>query len=120
MTAFATALARLFADPNLSMPAIYTPASGAAVATRAMRSAPDEATDWSGGRVRSDTVTFRVAVADVPYPRPGDSIVAAGETRIVQGEPMRDVQRLTWTLDTRPVPAGPPSTFPMVFPITLA
>jgi hypothetical protein len=37
----------------------------------------------------------------VTIPRPGDRLVLDGET-FVQGEPMRDRERLVWTLDTRP------------------
>jgi len=105
MSAFALAVLRLFADPNLARPAVYTPAGGDAVETRAIRSAPDRATDWSGGRALSQTVVFRVPVAEVPQPRPGDSIEVDGVVRIVQGEPLRDVERLSWSLDTRPDPA---------------
>lgn len=120
MTAFARAAAAILADPNLGVEAIYEPPGGPAVTIRAARAAPDRTTDWNAGQLWSDTVRYRVAVADVAAPAAGDRITVAGEVRIVQGEPLRDVERLTWALDTRPAPVNPASTFPMTFPITLA
>ena len=35
-------------------------------------------------------------------PRPGDQLVIDGTAYIVRGEPVRDRERLVWTLDTRP------------------
>jgi hypothetical protein len=34
--------------------------------------------------------------------RPDDRLVLEGEAFVVQGEPVRDRERLVWTLDTRP------------------
>jgi hypothetical protein len=45
---------------------------------------------------------FDVRVAEVAAPRPGDRIVIDDTTNIVQGEPLRDRERLVWTIDTRP------------------
>ncbi|GAB4543610.1 MAG: hypothetical protein Tsb0020_55370 [Haliangiales bacterium] len=120
MSAFARASAALFADANLAADATYTPQGGSAATIRAIRTAPDAARDWNGGAIFSETVTFRIAVAEVPAPAAGDRIEAYGEARIVQGAPQRDVERLSWLIDTRPAPVDPASTFPMTFPITLA
>ncbi len=43
-----------------------------------------------------------VRVADLPAPRPGDVIVIGAERFVIQGEPLRDRERLIWTLDLRP------------------
>jgi len=44
-----------------------------------------------------------VRVTEVAAPRPGDRLVLDGETFVVQGEPVRDRERLVWTLDVRPL-----------------
>jgi hypothetical protein len=41
-------------------------------------------------------------VSEVAPPRPGDRLVLDGEAFVVQGEPVRDRERLVWTIDTRP------------------
>lgn len=43
-----------------------------------------------------------VRVADLPAPHPGDLIVIAADSFTIQGEPVRDRERLIWTLDLRP------------------
>jgi hypothetical protein len=42
-----------------------------------------------------------VRVAEVASPRPGDRIVLDSETFVIQGEPVRDRERLVWTLEVR-------------------
>ncbi len=43
-----------------------------------------------------------VRVFDLPLPRPGDLIVMGADSFTIQGEPVRDRERLVWTLDLRP------------------
>ena len=38
----------------------------------------------------------------VPAPRPGDRIEIDGDAFLIQGEPVRDRERLVWTVDLRP------------------
>jgi hypothetical protein len=46
---------------------------------------------------------FDVRVAEIPDPRPGDTLELNGASYVVQGAPVRsDPDRLVWTLDTRP------------------
>ena len=40
--------------------------------------------------------------AEVANPRPGDRIEIDGDGFLIQGEPVRDRERLVWTLDLRP------------------
>ncbi|WRH64349.1 MAG: hypothetical protein RSE12_08470 [Fuscovulum sp.] len=40
-------------------------------------------------------------VTDLPAPRPGDVIVIGANSHFIQGEPLRDRERLIWTLDLR-------------------
>ena len=62
----------------------------------------DAVTEFGGGRLWSETTRLDLRIAEVPDPRPGDRIVVDGEAFVVQGEPMRDRERLVWTLDLRP------------------
>jgi hypothetical protein len=41
-------------------------------------------------------------VAEVPNPRPGDRIEVDDEAFLIQGEPVRDRERLGWTVDLGP------------------
>ena len=43
-----------------------------------------------------------VRVYDLPDPRPGDLIVIGADSFTIQGEPLRDRERLIWALDLRP------------------
>jgi hypothetical protein len=102
VTAFAAAVDALFADPNLGHAAIYEPADGDPFPVRIVARRDDAITEFGGGRLWSETTRFDVRVAEVAVPRPGDRIVIDDTTYIVQGEPVRDRERLVWTLDTRP------------------
>ena len=49
-----------------------------------------------------ETTRFDLRVGEVASPRPGERLILNGETFVVQSEPMRDRERLVWTLDARP------------------
>ena len=102
MTAFARLVDGLFADPNLGRDAIYEPADGEPVSVRVIARRADAVTEFGGARLWSETTRFDLRVAEVAEPRPGDRIVIDGEAFVVQGEPVRDRERLVWTLDVRP------------------
>jgi hypothetical protein len=102
MAAFASLVDRLFADPNIGRDAVYEPAGGQPVAIRVIARRADAVTEFGGGRLWSETTRLDLRVGDVASPRPGDRIVLAGETLILQGEPARDRERLVWTIDVRP------------------
>ena len=102
MSAFSAALETLFGDPNIARAATYTPAAGDAVPVRVIARRADAVTEFGGGRLWSETTRFDVRVVEVAEPRPGDRIVIDGEAFVVQGEPVRDRERLVWTLDVRP------------------
>ena len=63
---------------------------------------PTPSPSSASARLWSETTRFDVRVAEVANPRPGDRLVLDGETFVVQGEPVRDRERLVWTLDVRP------------------
>ena len=78
MSAFAAAVDTLFADPNIGRDAVYIADGGAPVLVRAVAR-------------RADAVTEL-----------GDRIEIDGEAFLVQGEPLRDRERLVWTVELRP------------------
>jgi hypothetical protein len=100
-TAFAAAVGALFADPNLGRDAIYEPADGDAFPVRVIARRADAITEFGDARFWSESTRFDVRVSEVATPRPGDRIVVDAATYIVQGEPVRDRERLVWTVDTR-------------------
>ena len=102
MTAFAGLVDRLFADPNLGRDATWEPAEGDPVPIRGVSRRADAVTEFGGARLWSETTRLDLRVAEVANPRPGDRIIIAGEAFVVQGEPVRDRERLIWTLEVRP------------------
>jgi hypothetical protein len=102
MTAFAGLVDRLFADPSLGRDATWEPAEGEPVSIRVVARRADAITEFGGARLWSDTTRLDIRVAEVADPRPGDRIVVDGEAFVVQGEPLRDRERLVWTIDGRP------------------
>ena len=102
MTAFAAAVDALFADPNLARDATYHPADGDAFPVRVIARRADAVTEFGDARLCSETTRFDLRVSEVAAPRPGDRIVIDGAVYIVQGEPLRDRERLIWTTDVRP------------------
>lgn len=104
MLAFEAALTRVFADPNMAVDAQWI-AGGVepALPIRLIRRAPDEVTGFGGGRVWSETLRADVMISQVAEPAPGDRVNINGEMFEVQGEPIRDRERLIWSLDLRPL-----------------
>ena len=102
MNAFAAAIEMLFADPNIGVEVIYTSDGGAPVVVRAVVRRPDEVTSFGDARLWSETTRVDLRVTEVPQPRPGDRVEIEGEAFLIQGEPIRDRERLVWTVDLRP------------------
>jgi hypothetical protein len=102
MSAFSAALDALFGDPHLGRTATYEPADGDAFPVRVIARRNDAVTEFGGGRLWSETTRLDLRVSEVASPRPDDRIVIDGEAFVVQGEPVRDRERLVWTLDVRP------------------
>ncbi len=103
MTAFASALELLFADPNLSTPALYVPLGvGSEVAIRVMRRSPDRMIEFGAARLVSDSVVLDVRISDCPDLTAGDRFEIGGEIFVVQGAPRRDRERLAWTAELLP------------------
>ena len=102
MTAFAAALDALFADAHLARDAIYTAEGGAPVLVRVVTRRADEITGFGEARLWSESTRLDLRLAEVASPRPGDRIEIDGEAYLIHGEPVRDRERLVWTVDLRP------------------
>ncbi len=103
MNAFAAAMDRIYANPSMAAAAVWISATTSEERPiRVIRRAPDRITEFGAGRFVSDTMMVDVRVSDLPDPRPGDLIVIGTDSFTIQGEPIRDRERLIWTLDLRP------------------
>ena len=102
MTAFSAVVDALFNDPNIGRDAIYTSAGGNPALVRVVSRQADAITDFGDARLWSETTRVDLRVAEVSTPRPGDRIEIDGEAFLIQGEPVRDRERLVWTVDLRP------------------
>ena len=102
MSAFAAAVGALFADGNIGRDAVYIADGGAPVMVRLIARRADDVTEFGDARLWSETTRIDLQVAEVPNPRPGDRIEIDGDDFLIQGEPVRDRERLVWTVDLRP------------------
>lgn len=98
--AFTVAIDRLFAQ--LAVDAVYTSQGGTPTAVRVIARRPDQIVGFGETRLLAETTMFDVRTSEVANPRPGDTIEIDGQTLVVQGEPVRDPERLIWTVDLRP------------------
>jgi hypothetical protein len=102
MNAIASALNALFADDNIAMDAIYTAGGGTPVLVRVVARRADSITGFGEAKLWSETLRFDLRVSEVATPRPGDRLEIGGEAFLIQGEPVRDAERLIWTIDVHP------------------
>jgi hypothetical protein len=102
MNAFAVAIDGLFADGNIAREAVYIADGGAPKLVRAVTRRADEVTGFGEARLWSGSTRIDLRVAEVATPRPGDRVELDGEAFLIQGEPVRDRERLVWTVDLRP------------------
>lgn len=101
-SAFASALDALFADVHLGRDIVYTAEGGSPTLVRAILRRPDDISSFGEARLWSETTRLDLRLAEVASPRPGDRIEIDGEPFLIQGEPVRDRERLVWTVDLRP------------------
>ena len=102
MTAFAAVVDALFADPNIGREAVYIAVGGAPVLVRIVSRQADAITDFGDARLWSETTRIDLRVAEVAKPSPGERIEIDGHAFLIQGEPVRDRERLVWSVDLRP------------------
>jgi hypothetical protein len=81
-SAFASALEALFADAHLASDIVYIAEGGAPSLVRAILRRPDDVTSFGEARIWSESTRL--------------------DLRLIQGEPVRDRERLIWTVDLRP------------------
>jgi hypothetical protein len=101
MSVFSSALDGLFGDPNIARTATYAPADGDPFPVRVVARRADAVTAFGDARLWSESTRFDLRVSEVAELRPGDRLVLDGDIFVVQGEPVRDRERLVWTIDTR-------------------
>lgn len=83
--------------------AVYVPQSGSSVSVRVVSKAKDETITFDMTRISVSTRVFEMRRSEPVTPAEGDSLIVGGDTFVIQGEPLSvDVDRLVWTLDTRP------------------
>ena len=102
MSVFIAAIDNVFCDPNIARDAVYVADGGTPVLVRVVMRRADDITAFGGARLWSETTRIDLRVAEVPNPRPGERIEISSEAFLIQGEPVRDRERLVWTLDLRP------------------
>ena len=103
MNVFAAALDRIYANPSMAAAAVWISATTSEERPiRVVSRAADRITEFGAGRFVSDTMMVDVRVSDLPDPRTGDLIVIEAHSFTIQGEPVRDRERLIWSLDLRP------------------
>ncbi|ATX64595.1 head-tail joining protein [Roseinatronobacter bogoriensis] len=102
MSVFAAAIDNLFADPNIARDATWIADGGAPKLVRVVTRRADEVTGFGDTRIWSETTRIDLRVAEVTNPRPGDRVEISGEAFLIQGEPVRDRERLIWTVNLRP------------------
>jgi len=102
MNALSIGMDALFADDNIAVEAIYTAGGGNPVLVRVVARRADSITGFGEAKLWSETQRFDLRVSEVTNPRPGDRLEIAGEAFLIQGEPVRDAERLIWTIDVHP------------------
>lgn len=101
-SAFAAALDTLFADPNIARDAIWRAAgAGSGVAIRAVVRRPEAISTFGDTRLVTPVALVDLRVSEAPTIAAGDTIEIDGDILLVQGEPVRDAERLIWTVEGR-------------------
>lgn len=103
MTAFATALDDLFADPHIARTALWRAGGGGeGIPVRVISRRPDRIAEFGETRVAVPTAMFDVRVSQIPAIAEGDTLEIDGALFAVQGEPLKDAEGLIWTVEARP------------------
>lgn len=102
MNAFAAAVDLLFTDPNIAIEAWHRGGDGQFTRLQIVPRRSDSVTGFGDARLWSETFRFDVRVSELPAPRPQEQILVGDETFLIQGEPVRDRERLIWTVEAAP------------------
>ncbi|MBE7183829.1 MAG: hypothetical protein INR68_05440 [Methylobacterium mesophilicum] len=98
MSAFAAALDTLFEDPNLATVGMFASEGHPAFAVHVIARRPDRIVTFGDARLASDSTLFDLRVSEVANPRPGDRLTIGTDHYVLFGEPVRDAERLVWTV----------------------
>ncbi|GIX11762.1 hypothetical protein [Elioraea sp.] len=100
MSVFAEAIGDLFADPNLARDALWRAGgTGSPLPVRIILRQPDRVGSFGETRLLAATTVVEVRTAEVLALAEGDAFEIDGEIFVVQGEPVRDSERLVWTAE---------------------
>jgi hypothetical protein len=103
MSAFSAAIDAIFADPNMAVDALWKSRRvGPGVSCRLILKRPDDLRGFSGAQFVSVSVIADVRVAEVPDPIKGDRIEIGADWYEISAKPMRDRERLVWTMELLP------------------
>ena len=103
MSVFAAAIDALFADPSLGMDAVYRPGgTDPGVTVRVIVRQPDRIGTFGETRIAAETTMFDIRVLEIAALTEGDTIEVDGTVYVIQGEPIRDGERLVWMVEARP------------------
>lgn len=112
---FATGLGALFAAAG-SVAAVYVPAGAPPYPVRAILGGKDEELPVGGGAIVAAVTIIQLRRAQVPAPEKGDFVVlggvivdgkvVGGDVYELTGEPMSDIERITWTIGAEPSDAS--------------
>ena len=104
MTAFAAATDVLFADPHLARDAVYRSVGAVdGISVRVMLRRPDRIESFGETRIWTESVIGDVRTHDATSLAEADIFEIDGANYVVQGEPVRDSERLVWSVELRPV-----------------
>lgn len=91
MSAFASAIDALFADPNIGEDALWKAGGvGAGLAVRIIRKSPDRMAEFGDSRAVLPTVGIDVRRSQAATITEGDLILIGADTFKIIGEPMSD------------------------------
>lgn len=100
MSVFTVAVDDLFSDPNLARDAVWREdGRGAGIPVRVIARRDDRIRGFGETRVIAETALFEVRVSEIQVPAAGDSIELGDDAYVVQGAPVRDPERLVWTIE---------------------
>lgn len=97
------ALSVMFANPVMARDANWYPGgAGPGQPLRVILRSPDTISAFGAARVWSETVIADIRVAEAPSLASGDRIDIDEVPHTVQGEPVRDRERVIWTAELVP------------------
>lgn len=98
MDPFALALDALFSAPGSKEVAYYPKDGVGRTGVRVILGQPDKSVGFGEQQIIEGTNVFEIRVSDVTMPAKGDIVVIGDATYKLLGEPMLDVEALTWTI----------------------